>query len=452
MKLTELSRSGIPWRNTVVTVILIVAVTGMAIWQPWKSALNHADAKNLIILASGDTEGWIEPCGCTANQSGGLPRRATYAASARKSGEVLLLDAGGAPGGTSAYDRLKFEAILKGELAMGVAAHNIGRSEAQLGDAVLRGLAAKESAPFVSSNVHAANDRLLAPPFRIISAGGRMIAVLGVLAPEFGPPDMKVSDPKSAILETLAAAKGKFNLSIVLAYLPPAQFEALATSLPEVDIVIGGPTGQTLAPRRTGPTWLVAVTNKGKFLARFDVPPGRPADESKASIVELNSGIADDPLQTANIARYQIELKHNDFKATDTSFAPQLATIPSGYNTVGTKKCLACHETASDVWSHSVHAHAWQTLVTKARQFDSLCQRCHTTAYGLPGGFDSVAESSDRVDVGCESCHGPGAAHSADPTRRTFFNARDQCISCHDAENSPKFEFVAYWNRIKHGP
>jgi 2',3'-cyclic-nucleotide 2'-phosphodiesterase (5'-nucleotidase family) len=31
----------------------------------------------LHILTSGDTSGWITPCGCTSNQSGGLERRAT---------------------------------------------------------------------------------------------------------------------------------------------------------------------------------------------------------------------------------------------------------------------------------------------------------------------------------------------------------------------------------------
>ena len=41
----------------------------------------------------------------------------------------VLLDAGGAPAGTTPYHRVKFEAILRGEMAMGIAAHNLGGPE-----------------------------------------------------------------------------------------------------------------------------------------------------------------------------------------------------------------------------------------------------------------------------------------------------------------------------------
>ena len=37
-----------------------------------------AAERPLAIVVSADTAGWIIPCGCTTNQSGGLARRATY--------------------------------------------------------------------------------------------------------------------------------------------------------------------------------------------------------------------------------------------------------------------------------------------------------------------------------------------------------------------------------------
>ena len=73
----------------------------------------------LVVVVSGDTAGWIVPCGCTSNQSGGLPRRAAYVEGLREQAEVILADVGGAPHGTSPYDRAKFEAILRGELTDG---------------------------------------------------------------------------------------------------------------------------------------------------------------------------------------------------------------------------------------------------------------------------------------------------------------------------------------------
>ena len=134
-------------------------------------------------------------------------------------------------------------------------------------------LAVETAAPFVSTNVCTADDRPVAPPLQLLQAGGRRIAVLGVLSQKLSPKEVKVADPRSAILDALRRAKGTFDLAVVLAYLPPAELESLAADMPEVDLVIGGPTGQTIAPRQIGPTWLVSVTNKAKFVARFELAP-----------------------------------------------------------------------------------------------------------------------------------------------------------------------------------
>ena len=41
----------------------------------------------------------------------------------------------------------------------------------------------------------------------------------------------------------------------------------------------------------------------------------------------------------------------------------------------------------------------------------------------------------------------------SDPKIRTAFaaSAADQCVRCHDHENSPHFDYATYWPRIKHG-
>ena len=83
-------------------------------------------------MIAGDTHGWITPCGCAANQSGGLARRATIVRGADSYGNVLLLDAGGSALGTSPYQQFKLESLLHGLNKMGLAAHNIGGSETEL--------------------------------------------------------------------------------------------------------------------------------------------------------------------------------------------------------------------------------------------------------------------------------------------------------------------------------
>ncbi|MEL6110560.1 MAG: multiheme c-type cytochrome, partial [Planctomycetota bacterium] len=85
-------------------------------------------------------------------------------------------------------------------------------------------------------------------------------------------------------------------------------------------------------------------------------------------------------------------------------------------------------------------------------QVDPACQRCHTTGYGRDGGFFSHRDSTGLVNVGCENCHGPSSRHVARPTVKTPYEARAQCIQCHDHENSPSFEYDAFWKKITHGP
>jgi hypothetical protein len=125
--------------------------------------------------------------------------------------------------------------------------------------------------------------------------------------------------------------------------------------------------------------------------------------------------------------------------------------LPDSYQVAGTTACLACHQEDGGTWKRSKHAHAWETLVKGGDEVDPQCQKCHSTGYGLPGGFRSALRSPQRTAVGCESCHGPSRAHALHPATRTTFAAKDQCLACHDPENSPLFAFETYWERIRHG-
>ena len=237
---------------------------------------------------------------------------------------------GGAAGGKSAYDRLKFEAILQGEQAMGIAAHNLGAAEAALGPDYLRDIALRLHVPFVSANVLRSDGQPLAEPLRIVQAAGRSVAILGVLSPKFAVPGLRVTSPREAILHALQQAAGRYQAAIVLAYVPEEELQPLAEGLPEVDVVVGGPTGQPVAPRHLGPTLVLSATRQGKFLARLDAPPDSKQHWT-GGIVELDNRFADDQAQVANVAEFRKELGRRDITAGDTSFAPSLPlSVPQG--------------------------------------------------------------------------------------------------------------------------
>ncbi|NQU26641.1 MAG: hypothetical protein HQ567_35600 [Candidatus Nealsonbacteria bacterium] len=417
------------------------------------------DPRPVVVVVSGDTAGWIVPCGCASNQSGGLPRRGTFVRQLRKKAHVILADAGGAPGGTAPYDRVKFEAVLQGEKAMDVAAHNIGGLEAALGPKYLRDVARRLDVPLISANLCDIDGRLVAEPLQIVEAAGQRVALIGVLDEQYATEKTTILPPQQAILDVLESAAGQYDAVVVLAYLEEEALRQLAEVLPEVDVVAGGPTGQPVKPEPVGAVLLASATHQGKFLARFDAPTAgdsRQGDSRQwtGRIIELDKHYADDADQTANLKRFYATLARRDFKPEDTSqFESLSGDLRAGFGVAGTERCRECHEKESHTWDDSPHAHAWASLQKKGAHVDPDCQRCHTTGYGLPGGFVSAKRSAAMVQVGCESCHGPSQAHADDDEIQTAYYARaaDRCTGCHDRENSPEFEFDPYWAKIRHG-
>jgi hypothetical protein len=412
------------------------------------------NGKKLVVVVSGDTAGWLMPCGCTSNQSGGLLRRGTYLADLSKEpAEVMYLDAGGAPGGASPYHWAKFESILAGEKLMGIAAHNLGKSELAFGPEALRDLAKRTGVPLVSANTTDAAGQAIAPACVERTIGGRRVLIVGVVSPRYATAAIKVSEPRQAVLTALGAEAKKGERSvIVLAYLTEDELNALAASLPEADAIIGGPTGQAVAPRPVGPTLVGAATNKGKFMVRLDAPAASGGAVWTGSVVELGPTFADAEDQRQNVTAYLDRLAKRDFSARESGLVEMLpAGTPSDYRIAASASCAKCHEPDQKAWATSKHSHAFETIKGKGFHVDPYCQSCHTTGYGLPGGFEGLSTGAERLGVGCENCHGPSAAHAADPKRHTTWTASDQCVRCHDHENSPKFEYAGYWARIAHG-
>jgi len=418
------------------------------------------------IVVSGDTRGFIVPCGCASKQLGGLPRRATFLGSLSE--DRLYVDAGGSAARAFEYDRLKVEFIWRGMESMSVAALNLGASEVAFGKEFLDTAIAKADLPFVSSNVCDENGVPLVPTFRRLEVGGARVALLGVCSASYaGGEGLRLIEPKEALREPIEQLRPGVDLLILLAQAPEAELRVLAETYPELDAVLATGQSQPISPRLLHErTLLAGVGIKGKFLASVPWHPegghpegGPPEGErhrwvpGEGRIVEVADSIPEHAELTALVGEYQVALRNASLPPEKTGeVVTLLASLPGDYRYAGSESCLTCHELEGDIWKKSPHAHGLETLDEKGFEADPYCVRCHTTGYGGPGGYRTLTERRTRGGVGCESCHGPSQAHMRSPeTRSTSARASEACITCHDPENSPEFSFDVYWPKIVHG-
>ena len=442
-------------------ILIAVSIAGCEQQSPPVAAVVPKVVSNdLSIVISGDTRGWLMPCGCTSNQSGGLLRRATYVEQIRRESDVLVLDCGGAADGTAPYQQARFKAILTGEKLMGLAAHNIGVSEAVLGAGALKQLSIDTGVEFISANVRS-NGTSFTATHKLLTQSGHRLLVTGVCSQQLladaenVPAEISVGDPADAILSVIDAAgrseAGQPEMVVlVLAWLPEDEMRRLAETLPEIHILVGGPTGQSVRPQTVGRTLLMSATNKGKFIARIPMPPNSELPTT-AEIVELSPSFADDAAQKQNLDAFRAFLAERDFDASESGFTSTSMTVTADdQHVAGSARCRDCHTDACSVWDNSGHSQAWAVLESEKGHVDPFCQQCHATGYGLPAGFASLQQSPDRTNVGCESCHGPSSLHVSETRTRTPFDAKGSCTHCHDHENSPLFSFAEYWEKILH--
>jgi Cytochrome c554 and c-prime len=402
----------------------------------------------VTIFVSGDTAGWITPCGCAANQSGGLPRRAALIHGAGSEQNVLLLDAGGSASGTSEYHLIKMQAILDGYRQMDLAAHNIGGPESALSPIELKKLAADSGVKWVSANL--TTQDLEVPKLVTVERGGLKIAITGVTEPSrVVHKSWSASEPVQSVLNALAGAT-KADVRIVLAYYDEAGLKKLAESLPEVDFIVGGPTGQAMNTTEIGPTRVLSATNKGKFLAKIEVAKLHDKLQViRCGPAEVRSDLAEDEKQLTNLKEYYATLEKRNFTAMESGIVQTMHN--ANFKIAGTEACTKCHTDDHTRWETSKHSQAWLVLQSKGAHVDPYCQQCHTTGYAVDGGFQGISLTPERVNVGCENCHGPSSAHAANPKKKTPYQSREQCLRCHDHENSPEFKYYPYWMKVQHG-
>ncbi|RMG40199.1 MAG: hypothetical protein D6725_03755 [Planctomycetota bacterium] len=399
----------------------------------------------LTIAVTGETHGYIEPCGCALNQAGGLGRRHDLIRQIRARGwPVIAADLGGLIRRARQQSRVKFQIMLEGLTEMGYAALQLGPEELHLGPAELLSCqanllnsavqaephdAGRNAAPAGSKQAESASvpsETGTAPadpgadePLRFLGAniaffgtpelpegprrwlllkrGGYKVAVVGVFGrslvestfPGGTGDDVTILVPEEVLPTVLQeVASRKPDLRVLLSHATLAESRRLARRFPEFDVVFStGGVEDPLAdnPVRVGDTLLCTVGKKGKYVGVVGFFPGQQRT-LRFELVELDqTRFTETDAMRRLMARYQQLLKELDLVRSEPPIPH-----PSGGRFVGAEACGRCHTRAYQKWKTSRHAHAYESLKVGRkgqekkwipRTHDPECLCCHVTGW-----------------------------------------------------------------------
>ena len=189
---------------------------------------------------------------------------------------------------------------------------------------------------------------------------------------------------------------------------------------------------------------------RSKLAKVLQPPPAPNGSYLRYELTDVREALGvDDAAKKAMASYYQRVDAFNKEKFAGKKAPPPAKGEPEY---VGVDTCKTCHVAAFDVWSKTGHGHAYKTLADDSKEFNLDCVGCHVTGYEKPGG-STVTDVAVLKDVQCETCHGPGSQHAADPMANALPDKIEEqvCTGCHHAPHTDIFDFKTRVEKIK-GP
>ena len=456
------------------TLILTVVVVGPFVYQQWSEAkrlryiretkqlASQIHATSLVdylhqlkeissdrvplLLFTGNTQAQLEPCGCFIGQSGGLPRRAKAIAAIRENGfSPLLVDLGGLQ--PSEHLDMKPHPFKSDDPSTdtGVLMRDQHRVQTTLTAMEMMGYDA--FFPFDAETEILQNRKVNLPlafltqdsdAYKIKMVEGKRIGLVAL--------DLKDSTEVASVSDQLnvlmSEVQAKSDFVVGLSHSPIEVNRALAREYPSFSAILSPYEGET---EKIGDVLLAYCHSKGKTLGALMLSDGVGDISSKIQQIALTESVSDDPdvRKLLDDFYYQITIDHQLQIVSHRLFASEPLEQDDGNSYIGSQACQECHQKEFSQWSHASHATAFNTLRAVGREYYPECVTCHVTGSGYESGYQiGNPERAHLVDVGCETCHGPGKVHAYTPLKE---NIRGQvpekiCMECHTPEHSPGFD------------
>ena len=406
----------------------------------------------LRVFVTGESAGYLEPCGCAGFKVGGVGRRATLLGSLASRGTTLYVDNGDLVAETGRQSQLKAETWVQLLLDMRLDALNLGEADWALGVDFLRSLHQSCRIAFLCANVRGSSADFVKPSV-LLERGGVSVAVVGLLSDSFLD-TVRAANPEAVFVsaeEALVAVEShvQADVCIVLYHGAAVEAEALLASRPWVQLAVAAHEGDSPMEPRRSKSGAMIVTAGRKAQHVLEVVAARRGGKfvvEEATAHVLGDDLAEAPNAAALVEGYLARLRVEGL-LTQVPKEP----LPDGQKYLGSDACRRCHAAEYAVWQKSAHARAYGTLVRVRHDADPECVGCHVVGLRHQSGFAEATSTAHLRHVGCESCHGPGALHAANPEgAKQVPKSKESCSTCHVPDHSPDFAMESYWAKIAH--
>ncbi len=532
-------------------------VGGAPLFDKWP-ANQTPDA---VIVFSGQTFGLLQPCGCSRPQTGGLERRAYFIETLKAKGwPVAGIDLGDLyPEKPAVRDqgRLKYIATMNALREMGYIAVGVGKTDltGQL-DMLLGAYALqKEQRPFTLAGnavgldnagkvvprlqrfpVTPGDTRPLVGLTEVADVGKVPVGVAGVvgtplaLAARADKLDTSIDFADvGATLKAATAELGKHakkpQLNVLIYQGTSADAAKVAKDFPQFNVILcqADDALPPLMPQQVAGTntLVVQVGHKGQHVGVLGAFKNKNGGlDLKYQLVPMGEEFITPGTEAESRAKnktlpilesYAKSVKAEIDLAKDYPRTPHAAQIHAQalkpkveLKYVGSDACKVCHAAEHAQWAKTNHGHALDALEKLAkrpnlRQFDGECVKCHVVGFEHQTGYQDEKTTPHLKHVGCESCHGPGSGHAANPNDKdvtkllslwkqgiegnvkmpdnafmeklakldpktgergkvaiapavqvTLNRVGGACMKCHDQDNDPHFDIYKYWPKVNH--
>ncbi len=398
-----------------------IKVGGRTLFSDWPK-----EKPDLVLMITGQSYGFLSPCGCSSPQTGGLERRFNVVQSLKAKGwDVVGVDVGDlapVPGkGLTEQAVKKYTFMMKSLQAMGYVAVGVGLTEVQSDLLQLLGKFTLNNGgkqPIVlSGNMVAGVERDKADATKVLKSTSReeyfkipdgramiddvelvtdkavSLGVVGLTAPSIASAIVEANptydfEPLTTALpkavKKLNGGKTKPELKVLLLQGSLIEAQQVAKDYPEFQVIIctsdGGdseaPLFPKLAPAEKPTTQIIQMGHKGKnvgLLGVFKTPNGL---DLRYQLVPLGEEFLT-PVKPVDLAMdntvlqllegYTAEVKKDDLLAkysekVKSNHPTMVANEKSDVKYIGSAACAKCHAAEYAKWKETKHSHAYEAL------------------------------------------------------------------------------------------